>query len=85
MQAPEDTTLDYSRVPHILGVPRFFYRQAVQELVRAVACAWKNDRVASFDAELFLWFFAGVIHQRWRDRALPRPPRAAASDQLAKV
>ena len=28
---------------------------------------------AAFDAELWLFFFAGVIRQRWRDRKLPRP------------
>ncbi len=74
MQAPEDTTLDYSRVPHILGVPRFFYRKAPSELGRAIACALKRRHAESFDAELWLWFFSGVVHQRWRDRAVPRPP-----------
>ena len=34
MQAPESTDVDFSRVPHILGVPRFFYRKAPRELGR---------------------------------------------------
>jgi len=74
MQAPESTALDFSRVPHIAGVPRFFFGKVPREIRRAIAAAWRGDKVASFEAELWLWFFAGVVHQRWRDRKLPRPP-----------
>jgi glycosyltransferase involved in cell wall biosynthesis len=74
MQAPEDTTLDFSQVPHILGVPRFFYRKVASEFGRAVISAWRGDPAGSFDAELWLWFFAGVARQRWSDRNIPRPP-----------
>jgi glycosyltransferase involved in cell wall biosynthesis len=74
MQAPENTAVDFSRVPHVLGVPRFFYRKAPRELGRVLTKALRRDAVASFDAELWLWFFAGVVRQRWADRTLPRPP-----------
>jgi glycosyltransferase involved in cell wall biosynthesis len=74
MQAPEETAVDFSRVPHVLGVPRFFYRKAPRELVRCVTSAVRGDAVSSVDAELWLWFFAGVLRQRWIDRKLPRPP-----------
>ncbi|HET7219793.1 MAG TPA: glycosyltransferase family 2 protein [Vicinamibacterales bacterium] len=77
MQAPEDAALDFSRVPHILGVPRFFYRKVLREIRRMVVSAWHGDKVESFDAELWLFFFAGVLRQRWRDRKLPRPERSA--------
>lgn len=73
MQAPESTELDFSRVPHVFGVPRFFYRKAPREMRRAVASAWRGDAAAAFDAELWLWFFAGVLRQRWKDRKVPRP------------
>ncbi|HEY7499694.1 MAG TPA: glycosyltransferase family 2 protein [Vicinamibacterales bacterium] len=73
MQAPESKELDFSRVPHIFGVPRFFYRKAPRELWRAIACALRGRAAESFDAELWLCFFAGVLRQRWRDRKLPRP------------
>lgn len=73
MQSPESTDVDFARVPHILGVPRFFYRKIGRELVRMVRDRWRGDPVSSFDAELWLFFFAGVIRQRWRDRKLPRP------------
>jgi glycosyltransferase involved in cell wall biosynthesis len=74
MQAPESTELDFSRVPHILGVPRFFYGNIPREIKRAIVSAWRGDAVASFESELWLWFFLGVFRQRWRDRKLPRPP-----------
>jgi hypothetical protein len=35
--------------------------------------AWRGKSAESFDAELWLWFFAGVLKQRWQDRKLPRP------------
>ena len=73
MQAPESTALDYSQVPHVFGVPRFFYRKAGREVVRMVRDGWRGDRVSSFDAELWLWFFFGVLRQRWHDRKVPRP------------
>lgn len=73
MQAPEETTLDFSRVPHIAGVPRFFYSKALREARRVLTSALRGDWPGSFDAELWLWFFAGVVFQRWEDRHLPRP------------
>ena len=77
MQAPESTDVDFSRVPHILGAPRFFYRKAPRELGRMLMNTCRGDRVQAFDAELWLWFFAGVLRQRWADRHRARPPAAA--------
>ena len=79
MQAPESTALDFSRVPHVFGVPRFFYGKVLREIRRMIASAWRGDKVGSFDAELWLFFFAGVLRQRWRDRRLPRPDKQARS------
>lgn len=88
MQAPESTEVDFSRVPHIFGVPRFFYRKAPRELRRAIERACRGDAAESFDAELWLWFFAGVLRQRWQDRKLPRPapsPRATVAQSLGRA
>jgi glucosyl-dolichyl phosphate glucuronosyltransferase len=82
MQAPESTELDFSRVPHLLGVPRFFYRKAPREARRALVSAWQGRSAESLDAELWLWFFAGVLRQRWQDRKLPRP---AVESRLAEA
>ena len=68
MEKPEQTTLDFSAVPHIAGVPRYMFRSAAKALKDAIAAAIKGNAIASFDRELWLWFFAGVVKQRWRDR-----------------
>ncbi len=82
MQAPDDTSMDFSRVPHILGVPRYYYRDALGHAGRMIASALRRDQMGTFDAELCLWFFAGMVQQRWRDRALPRPPVPAYEASL---
>ena len=63
MEAPEQTTLDFSAVPHVLGVPRYLYRKAI-----AAATGWVRDtlqgrRVQAFEQELWLCFFAGIVRQ----------------------
>jgi len=68
MEAPERTALDFRVVPHVFGVPRYLFRKAIQEAWRAVAGYIGHDAVAAFDHELWLWFFAGIVRQRWRDR-----------------
>ena len=68
MEKPEQSTFDFARVPHIAGVPRYMYRSAFRALRDAVVAAWRNDPVTSFERELYLWFFAGILQQRWRDR-----------------
>jgi hypothetical protein len=70
MEAPEQAVLDFSRVPHILGVPRYLYRRAVSHLFGWFASAVRRDRVAAFDHEVWLWFFAGILRQRWQDSGL---------------
>ena len=68
MEKPEQTTLDFAAVPHIAGVPRYLYRSAAKALKDAIVAALKGDAIASFDRELWLCFFAGVVKQRWKDR-----------------
>jgi len=68
MEKPEQTTLDFATVPHVAGVPRYLFRSAAKALKDAMAAALKRDPIASFDRELWLCFFAGVVKQRWRDR-----------------
>jgi len=80
MEKPEQTTLDFSAVPHVAGVPRYMFRSAANALKDAVVAALKGDAIASFDRELWLWFFAGVVKQRWKDRqrAITTTARLAA-------
>jgi GT2 family glycosyltransferase len=67
MEAPERTTIDFRTVPHVFGVPRYLYRKALSSLVTWVMAALRGDAVASFDHELWVWFFAGIVRQRWME------------------
>jgi glycosyltransferase involved in cell wall biosynthesis len=68
MDQPEQTTLDFSKVPHVAGVPRYMFRSAVVAVKDLFVAALKNDPATSFERELYLWFFAGIVKQRWKDR-----------------
>lgn len=67
MESPERTALDFSRVPHIAGVPRYLYRRAFTTLIDWAVAALRRDKVGAFEHEVWLWFFAGMLRQRWRD------------------
>jgi hypothetical protein len=67
MEAPERTTIDFSKVPHIAGVPRYLYRKAASSLLAWAAATVRRDALAAFDHEVWLWFFAGIVKQRWKD------------------
>ena len=68
MEAPEQTTLDFRTVPHVFGVPRYLYRKTVAAAGHWLAATLGGDAVTAFDYELWLWFFAGIVRQRWTDR-----------------
>jgi glycosyltransferase involved in cell wall biosynthesis len=79
MEAPERTTLDFSKVPHVAGVPRYLYRKALSSIGSWLRATLKRDAVAAFDHEVWLWFFAGIVRQRWvdtRTRVVARPATA---------
>ena len=67
MQAPEKTDVDLSKVRTILGVPRYMYRSVLESAIAMVKQRLKGKPVASFERELDLWFFLGVLRQRWKD------------------
>ena len=67
MEAPEQTTLDFSQVPHVLGVPRYMFRSCLRKCGEAIKAALRRDAVVTFESELWVWFFAGVVKQRWKD------------------
>ncbi len=73
MEAPEQTHLDYSEVPHILGVPRYMYRSCLRAFGDMIGARIRRDRVAAFEHELWIWFFAGILRQRSKDRNRARP------------
>jgi len=76
MEAPEQSRLDFSGVAHIAGVPRYLYRSAVVAIRDAIKATMRRDRVTAFERELWLWMFAGIIAQRWKDRTQSPPANA---------
>jgi glycosyltransferase involved in cell wall biosynthesis len=75
MESPESTALDFSTVPHIAGVPRYMFRTYLQSFFSMISSFVRADEVAAFEHELGLWFFAGVMKERWKDRRQPIPER----------
>jgi glucosyl-dolichyl phosphate glucuronosyltransferase len=81
MERPEDQTLDFTRTPHILGVPRYLFRSKILGSVVGIAKAHaQHNVVAAFEHEMQLCFMAGVIRQRWKDRRRPLPRGRAAAN-----
>jgi glucosyl-dolichyl phosphate glucuronosyltransferase len=74
MQTPEQPALDPATVPHIAGVPRYLYRKALTTVGRWARASLRHDVVAAFELELWVWFFAGIVAQRWKDRHTQRVP-----------
>jgi hypothetical protein len=64
MESPERTTLDFRTVPHVLGVPRYLYRKAIEETIASLRRTLGRDPVAAFEHELWVWFFAGILRER---------------------
>ncbi|HKG23369.1 MAG TPA: glycosyltransferase [Blastocatellia bacterium] len=76
MESPEETVLDFTKVPHIAGVPRYMYRTFLRSCVDTARAYARGDSAGAFDHEMWLWFFAGVVRQRRRDSgARPNSPR----------
>jgi glycosyltransferase involved in cell wall biosynthesis len=81
MESPERRSLDFSRVPHIAGVPRYLFRTALTAFVSIFSAFASGDKIARFEHELWLWFFAGILRQRWQDRhkRFPQEPQETVS------
>ena len=82
MEAPEQTQLDFTTVPHVLGTPRYLYGKAARAVTRWFRATLRRDRVTAFEQELWICFFAGIVRQRWQDvrarRLRTRPVEGAA-------
>ena len=75
MESPETTALDFAKIPHIAGVPRYLFRTCLGKFWSMCSAFVRRDPVVSFEDELWLWFFAGIVRQRWKDRhkSIPAP------------
>ena len=71
MESPEHTVIEFERIPHIGGTPRYLYRGCLNAIVSAFRARLRGDPVASFRDELKIWRFLGIVRQRWQDRRQP--------------
>jgi glucosyl-dolichyl phosphate glucuronosyltransferase len=71
MENPQGTSIDFSAVPLVGGTPRYLFRTLLRTGASLAAATVRGDRAAAFEHELQLWMYAGIIRQRWRDRARP--------------
>jgi glucosyl-dolichyl phosphate glucuronosyltransferase len=83
MEAPDDSTMDFSRIPRLAGVPRYMYRTLLTHVREMAQARAKGDQVAAFEHEMWLCFFAGLAKQRWADRKRPVPPPTLAGTPRA--
>jgi len=61
--------LEMSRVPRIAGVPRFLYRQTVEQLWQWIRALGRRDALGVMTEELRAIQFAGMLCECWRRRA----------------
>ena len=75
MDSPDNSLLDYSKIPQVAGVPRYMYRTLATHVKDMILAQLRRDPVAAFEHELWLFFFAGILKQRWAERhtAVPSP------------
>ena len=69
--------LDLSAVPHVFGVPRFLYRQALQAAWGWARTTGRHDALGVLIRELECIEFVGYFAESWRLR------RASARDRVA--
>ena len=58
--------LDMARVPRVAGVPRFLYRQGLQQLRRWLGVIGRRDSLEVLIEELRLLQFVGLFVEGWR-------------------
>jgi glycosyltransferase involved in cell wall biosynthesis len=63
--------LDMAQVPRIAGVPRFIYRQSLEQLWRWIT-ALGGDALCVLTEELRTLQHAGILYECWRRRKLER-------------
>jgi glycosyltransferase involved in cell wall biosynthesis len=71
-------TLDLTRTPHVLGVPRFLYREALGQVWRWLRRVGRRDGLELLIEEMLVVQYAGLFTERWRGhlRRIRRPRRA---------
>jgi glycosyltransferase involved in cell wall biosynthesis len=71
MENPQRRSLDFGKVPHVAGVPRYLFRTAGATALARIRAALRGDETTGFEHELMLCMYAGIVRQRWKDRHAP--------------
>lgn len=74
--------IDMTRVPRIAGVPRFMYRQALQQVGRWVVKVTSATALETLIAELLVIEYAGLFAQCWARRRVNRAASGTVTDVL---
>ena len=80
MEDPEESTVDIARVAHVFGVPRYMFKRALLTMKDWLLATIRGRRVEAFEHETWLWFFAGIVGQRWKDSRVRRGPTGKLPD-----
>jgi glycosyltransferase involved in cell wall biosynthesis len=71
MEEPELEHPPHAGDAQVGGVPVHLIWKALRMVRSLVWHTLKRETAVAFEYELWLWFFAGIVHQRWADRHLP--------------
>jgi GT2 family glycosyltransferase len=71
METPERSMPLPDARRHLLGVPRYYYRKALVTIANWAMAVSRGDSIGSFEQEIWLSFFVGILRQRFRDRKRP--------------
>ncbi len=82
MESPDESIIEYSKVNHVAGVPMYMWRTALRNGAHMLRRGISGDGAGAFEQELWLWFFAGIVRQRWLDRHRMEPARRTASPKV---
>jgi glucosyl-dolichyl phosphate glucuronosyltransferase len=63
--------IDVSRVPRIAGVPRFLYRQSLEQIWLWLRSLGNSDALKVLTEELYALQYAGMAYEFWRRRNHP--------------
>jgi glycosyltransferase involved in cell wall biosynthesis len=91
MEEPEADPAPHAGARQIGGVPIYLLLKMLRTMRSFIWHTLRRDAATAFERELWLWFFAGLVRQRWKDRRRPVAaarritPHAEAGSPLAMV
>lgn len=75
--------LDLRSVPYVAGVPRFVYREFLEQIWRWLKVAGRHDALSLLKEELKLIEYLGFFRECWRRRGRHSLPNVARPDDVA--